>query len=656
MLCFGFSFSQQALVINEFDPDTPSTDTAEFIELKSEMPNFPTDGYVLVFFNGSSSGEDRSYFSFSLDGLSTDNNGLLVIGGSEVSPYPQAVISDNSFQNGADAVGIYEGTEDDFPGGTLATMVDLVDAMVYGTNDTVDADLLGLLGETIQYNDNGTDANPRSIQRFVDGMGIESYTTATPTPRRENDGSGISINLITISVPQEQYNEGENFTITFTAEENVTSNLTFNISLNNGGFNTGDFSGSTSITIPNGQNTATTFIVLLDDPNDEGDEVLEISFTDLTEPIVAGNNAVQVRVVDNDFTMAPWNLPTENDLGVVQNNIPSGYYDTLNGLVDNDLRDAIEAIIADPTVVRVHPYADVIEILNEADQNPNNSNQVWLVYSEEGRPKLDVQTGSSSSGKWNREHTFPRSRGGFNDWEDFDDIPTGITNFIIADVDSTRHANSDAHALRAADASENSRRGNRHYSQNTYDADEYNGPSDSGNLGSWKGDVARGVLFLELRYNGLQVVNGLPSSSPTGNLGDLATLLQWHTDDPPDDFERNRNNVIYNWQRNRNPLIDMPDLVDYIWGSRVGETWTNTLNVNSFETETVTVFPNPSNGKVMVQGVDDVFDAELYTLDGKLIKSMESQYTEIDLGVDSGLYILKLVFAKGIVTKKISVR
>ena len=26
----------------------------------------------------------------------------------------------------------------------------------------------------------------------------------------------------------------------------------------------------------------------------------------------------------------------------------------------------------------------------------------------------------------------------------------------------------------------------------------------------------------------------------------------------------NRNNVIYNWQFNRNPLIDMPDLVDYI--------------------------------------------------------------------------------------------
>ena len=41
----------QVLIINELDPDTPSTDTAEFIELKSQTPNFPTDGYILVFFN-----------------------------------------------------------------------------------------------------------------------------------------------------------------------------------------------------------------------------------------------------------------------------------------------------------------------------------------------------------------------------------------------------------------------------------------------------------------------------------------------------------------------------------------------------------------------------------------------------------------------------
>ena len=44
------------------------------------------------------------------------------------------------------------------------------------------------------------------------------------------------------------------------------------------------------------------------------------------------------------------------------------------------------------------------------------------------------------------------------------------------------------------------------------------------------------------------------------------TLLSWHELDPADDFEMNRNNIIYSWQMNRNPFIDLPDLVDYVYG------------------------------------------------------------------------------------------
>ena len=66
----------QVLIINELDPDTPSTDTAEFVEIKSQIPNFSTDGYVLVFFNGSTNGADSSYLTIDLSGLQTDINGL----------------------------------------------------------------------------------------------------------------------------------------------------------------------------------------------------------------------------------------------------------------------------------------------------------------------------------------------------------------------------------------------------------------------------------------------------------------------------------------------------------------------------------------------------------------------------------------------------
>ena len=86
LLVSPFSYSQ--IVINELDCDTPGTDDKEFVELLSETPNFPLDGYVIVFFNGSASvstGLDRSYLALDLDGYTTDINGLFLIGSNTVS-------------------------------------------------------------------------------------------------------------------------------------------------------------------------------------------------------------------------------------------------------------------------------------------------------------------------------------------------------------------------------------------------------------------------------------------------------------------------------------------------------------------------------------------------------------------------------------------
>lgn len=630
----------QVLVINELDPDSPSIDTEEFIELKSVTPNFSTDGYILVFFNGSTNGGDSSYMVIDLDGYATDNNGLLVVGSSGVSPFPQFLISDNVIQNGADAVGIYQATVADFPEGTLATQDNLIDAIVYGTNDSEDTVLLSLMGETVQYNDNGTNANARSIQRFVDGMGLESYTTASPTPRRENDGSGNAINPISISTSQTQYDEGSSFNIMFLAESNVTSDLNFTISLDNFSFNTSDYTGNINLIMPSGANSTSTTITLIDDPDDEGDEVVKIRFTDLVEPIVPSNNFVEVRVVDNDFTTAAWGTPLNPTTGIVQSTQPQGYYDSLDGLSDLALRQAIQDIIADPNNVRAQTYADVINILKEADQNPENSNQVWLLYTEEGRAKLDLQTGSSNTGKWNREHTFPRSRGGFDDIEE-DQIADGIDVFWTTEADSLRHGNSDAHALRAADASENSARGNQHYGQ-------YTGPT--GTLGSFRGDVARSVLYMEIRYNGLEVVNGFPSTA--GQLGDLVTLLDWHRNDPPDDFEMHRNNTVYNWQRNRNPFIDQPLLVEYIWGNNVGDVWNQSLGFNDSELQNVFVYPNPSDGRFYVK-TSKLVDIELLSLEGKALKRYSNVETYIDIELASGLYLLKITQENSVTFRKI---
>jgi hypothetical protein len=647
----GFLFMGQFLlaqiVINELDSDTPSTDTLEFIELKSDTPNFSLDGYIVVLFNGSTNGMDSSYFAIDLDGYTTDVNGLLLIGSNTVVPFPQLLISQNVIQNGADAVAVYQADILDFPRGTLATTTNLIDALVYDTSDADDPVLMGLLGVTQQINENKNgNKTTESIQRNNDG----TYIVTTPTPRQLNDGSGIIFNGVSISVAQTQYNEDETFDITFTTDTNVTSELNFTISLDNGGFNASDFTGSTSLTIPIGQNTTSTTITLVDDSDDEGDEVLKISMIDLMEPIIPSNNNIEVRIVDNDFTMAAWGIPTNPTFGLVTSTQPNGYYNSLDGLADTALRQALQDIIANPATVRAQTYADVIDILKEADQNPAHSNQVWLVYTEQGRAKLDLQTsGGSNTGKWNREHTYPRSRGGFESI-DLDDIADGKGIFWTTEADSLRHGNSDAHALRAADGPENSSRGNQNYGTN-----EYDGPLD--NSGSFKGDVARSVLYMAVRYNGLAVVNGYPSADPDGFLGDLATLLDWHRNDPPDDFEMNRNNVIYTWQFNRNPFIDQPDLVEYIWGNNVGDVWSQPLGIKDTTILDIKIYPNPTTNSIYIKGIKAQSIVEIFSVDGRrLSKSLISNNSMLDLNVSSGVYFVKISSENKSIIKKLIVK
>lgn len=626
------------IVINELDCDTVGVDTQEFIELKSDTPYFSLDGYVVVLFNGSTAGANSSYYTIDLDGYVTDINGLLLIGSNNVSPVPQLLIPVSVIQNGADAIAIYQASASDFPEGTLATTDNLIDALLYDTNDADDTDMMVLLGLTEQINEgeNGNQTT-ESIQLDTDG----SYFVATPTPRQLNDGSGVVLNGVSISLSQEQYNEGESFDIQFTTEQTLTEALTLNFTLVNGSFDTTDYTGTTSAVIPIGQNSVNATINLVDDTDDEGDEVMLINLASLPEEYLILNNNIEIRIVDNDFQVAAWGIPTNPTFGMVESTQASNYYASLDGLADENLRQALQDIIANPSVVRAQTYADIVTILKQADQNPANSNQVWLVYTEQGRAKLDFQNSSNSQGKWNREHCFPRSRAGYYSIE-ADDYADGVNTYWTTNADSLRHGNSDAHALRAADGPENSARGNLHYGQ-------YIG--SSGNLGSFKGDVARSVLYLEIRYNGLEIVNGYPEVQ--GQLGDLATLLDWHRNDPPDDYEMNRNNIVYTWQFNRNPFIDYPDLVEYIWGTQVGNIWHQPSSIEKLNTKNIVISPNPTAHALTITGIKESFILEIFTVEGQLIASKEGKgQVTFNLNLNSGIYYAKISVSTNSIIKK----
>ena len=611
------------MFINEIDSDTDSVDQLEFIEIKSESPNFSLDGYIIVLFNGSSNSSDSSYLAIDLNGFQTDLNGLFLIGNNNVSPSAQIIVPDNSIQNGADAVAIYQAPLSDFPNSTLATTTNLVDALVYDTSDSDDENLMQLLGVNIQINENENgNKDFESIQRSNNG----SYFVDTPTPREVNEGNGVFLNGINFSFDQDFYNEGDQIQINFTTEEALQESITIFFNLEYQNFDSNDYSDIDNVTIQSGEESASVLIDIIDDEIDEGDEDLMLSLDFQNENFILLNNNQIIRVNDNDFFIADYGTPINPTYANVNNLFSENYYSNLNGLAGEDLIIALKEIISNPELVRAHSYSDIKEILKQADVNPENSNQVWLVYTEQARSKIDFQTTSSNIGKWNREHTFPRSRGGFNNIS-ADSNADGIDQYWQTSIDSLRHANSDAHGIRASDGPENSSRGNKHYG-------DYNGPT--GNLNSFKGDVARSVLFLSLRYNGLDIVDGFPDT--VGQLGDLQTILSWNELDPVDDFEKNRNNIIYNWQNNRNPLIDLPEIVNYIWGENYGEVWFDNLNIsvnqNGFE-----FYPNPTNGNISFNSYLD--KVEVYTLNGQKLLSFKN-VNMLEINLEKGLYLIFL--------------
>ena len=124
---------------------------------------------------------------------------------------------------------------------------------------------------------------------------------------------------------------------------------------------------------------------------------------------------------------------------------------------------------------------------------------------------------------------------------------------------STEDAKTDLHHLRSIDEDINSDRSNFPFAE---------GSGDYGLVGNqqwypgddWKGDVARMVFYLNIRY-----------SENIEAVGSLDLFLKWNREDPVSEFEMQRNNVIEAAQGNRNPFIDNPYLATLIWGGEDAE-------------------------------------------------------------------------------------
>ena len=167
--------------ISEIDADQTGTDTEEFLEIQTEFANQSLNGMIAVLYNGNGA---VSYTTVDLNGFTSDDNGYFLIGTDAVAGADITLGADNKIQNGADGVALYMADALNFPDGTAATDAGLVDAVVYGTNDSDATDLLAALGETIQWNESENGANGTESLQWDDAT--QGFCAGVPTPKAAN--------------------------------------------------------------------------------------------------------------------------------------------------------------------------------------------------------------------------------------------------------------------------------------------------------------------------------------------------------------------------------------------------------------------------------------------------------------------------------------
>ena len=333
--------------------------------------------------------------------------------------------------------------------------------------------------------------------------------------------------------------------------------------------------------------------------------------------------------------------------------IPTGYYDSAMGYTGDSLKIKLHHIIKDHTEF---PYTssgtDVWDILKETDRDPNNSDNVILIYS--GISINAAQEYNNADG-WTREHVWAKSRGDFG---------------------TTTGPGTDVHALRPLDNTTNTTRNNRSFDNCITCLDVIDrwgnttGSKKDSNIWTFeprdevKGDVARMIFYMTIRYEGLDSYPDLeltelvlPQENDDPVHGVLSTLLEWHRIDPVDDWEKNRNNIIYySYQNNRNPFIDNPFLATLIWSGPNAENKWNFNSTNNKYNHAIEMAYNSYENTISLNHIENenLKTVELLNLNGQIIEMFYSSNFSLP-NISKGIYFIKLNLGNEVLIRKIFV-
>jgi len=266
------------------------------------------------------------------------------------------------------------------------------------------------------------------------------------------------------------------------------------------------------------------------------DESFELSSTKLT--LTTGEKKtfdITFKPVHNIKYNAELLLSLDNDFGSWavdlngQGKYKDAYYDATFNLREEDLKGALKTIVSANyknlgyTGARDAMYGSI----------DNDGGKVTCVYT--GRQATFNTRSGANSNSFNTEHTWPQSL--FN---------------------SNEPERADIHHLYPTDVNANSRRANYPFGVVSNATWTEGGSKLGGSIfeprDDHKGDAARSMFYFAVRYTNY-------SSFLTNQ---EAVLRTWAEENPPSQKSTNRNDAIFNVQKNRNPFVDHPEFLERI--------------------------------------------------------------------------------------------
>lgn len=274
--------------------------------------------------------------------------------------------------------------------------------------------------------------------------------------------------------------------------------------------------------------------------------------------------------------------------GMASAQIPAGYYNNADGLSKNELKTALHQIISKANMLGYGSgEGKTWSGFLETDQSEDGS-----VFDRYSNIKREFN-GTNAVEGMNIEHSFPKSW-----WKGYENnayrdlfhlYPSdGYTNNLkgnlpLGIVKEPASFDNEVSKIGA------NKFGTTYTGSCFEPADEY------------KGDFARSYFYIVTAYEDFEAWWTSPMLEnnrwPVFNKWSVDLLLQWHREDPVNNLEQIRQEKVHQIQGNRNPYIDYPELVEYVWGK-------DTLDNYHFPEETAPFLSTPSRWEHINMGIE----------------------------------------------------